>query len=268
MAAEQDQSVDRCAAFLIGLARQAHRSPSPPPAPQSSNRVQRKRARIITLDEAIATRKRIRLSQPNPPQSLLQRESESIIQSIEQPQYSNLPTPKCIRLSQPKPPQSLSQRESKSVVQSIEQPCHLTNATPRRRQLSAQPTGRPASVILQRPYPNNDTPMRRRMIEYLSKGICVRLSSPTPGWAMSYEEAHQARLEKGRRQDLEQKIQAGYSARLLKESDEDRQNKFMGKQREERKWVWYSDPNDPSTWEWRVMANGERRRLRSVVFTV
>ena len=85
---------------------------------------------------------------------------------------------------------------------------------------------------------------------------------------MSYEEAHQAGLEKGRRQDLEQKIQAGYSARLLKERDEDRQNKFMRKQGGERKWVWYSDPTDPSTWEWRVMANGERRRVRSVVFTV
>ena len=85
---------------------------------------------------------------------------------------------------------------------------------------------------------------------------------------MSCEEAHQAGLEKGRRQDLEQKIQAGYSARLLKEMDEDRQNKFMRKQGEESKWVWYSDPTDPSTWEWRVMANGERRRVRSVVFTV
>ena len=85
---------------------------------------------------------------------------------------------------------------------------------------------------------------------------------------MSYEEAHQAGLEKGARQDLEQKIQAGYSARLLKERDEDRQNKFMRKQGGERKWVWYSDPTDPSTWECRVMANGERRRMRSVVFTV
>ncbi|KAK3172910.1 hypothetical protein OEA41_006236 [Lepraria neglecta] len=209
IAVEQDQSIDRCAAFLIELARQAHRSPSPSLAPQSSNRVQRKRARIITLDEAIATRKRIRLSQPKPPQSLLQYESDSIIQSIEKPQYSNLPTPTRIRLTQSKPLQSiLSQRESESVVQSTERPYYLMNATPRRRQLSRQPPRRPASVTLQRPYPNNDTPMRRRMIEYLSKGICVRLSSPTPGWAMSYEEAHQAGLEKGRRQDLEQKIEA------------------------------------------------------------
>jgi hypothetical protein len=103
------------------------------------------------------------------------------------------------------------------------------------------------------------------MIERLSKGLAVRLASPTPKWNLTYEEGQQIGIEIWQRKEMERRLEAGFSARILRPKDEDRRNHF-----ERPRWyfIHYGHPNDKKTWEYTESPNGQRRRVQEVVYTI
>lgn len=283
---------------MVQLARQASQSPSSSLVPQPSNPAPSRHTRIITWDELIATRTRIHFRQPKPPQSSPQQDSqpESFIESIEQHDHQNLPTgtlSKSTQLPQrPKRRRSDSDEQSadqvpppakyfrlthenlallqsqvgpRRVIPSLEQRHPQPRSVTRHRRLSGEPPRRAATEVLQRPYPNHDTPDRRKMVERLSKGLAVRLASPTPGWNLTYEEGQQIGIEIWQRKDVEQRLEAGFSVRIPRAKDEDRRNHF---DRPQHYLIHYAHPNDKKTWEYTESPNGQRRRVQEVVYTI
>ncbi|KAL2040314.1 hypothetical protein N7G274_006757 [Stereocaulon virgatum] len=296
--AEPVQSVDRYASFMVQLARQASHSPNSSLVPQPSNSAPSRQTRIITWDELIATGTCIHFRQPKPPQSLPQQESkpEPVIDSIEQHDHQNLSTGTSFNstqlLQRPKRRRSDSDAQSDdqvpppakyfklthenlallqaqlgppSIVPSLEQRRPQPGSVTRHRRLSGQPPRRAATEELQRPYPNHDTPDRRKMIERLSKGLAVRLASPTPKWNLTYEEGQQIGIEVWQRKEMEQMLEAGFSARVLRPKDEDRRNHF-----DRPRWyaIHYGHPNDKKTWEYTESPNGRLRRVQEAVYTI